>query len=183
MVSMKVFNAQLRTFEIDQRGTALIELAVVLPVLLAISLGVFEFGNAIYGRHLIENGIRDGARFAAGLPHDDATAISEAKNIAVTGVTSGGSLRVSWWDPLNAVSANRKGTISVVYTALADNGNVYCGTVATPAYCRGRDTSGNIYVVTVSTDVAYPALGFLGYLGLGTITLHASHEERLFGVR
>jgi hypothetical protein len=38
-------------------------------------------------------------------------------------------------------------------------------------------------MVTVSTNVAYGELGFLGYLGVGPVTLTASHQERLYGVR
>ena len=55
-----------QNFGKDQRGVAMIEMAAVLPVLLAIGLGVIEFGNAIYSKHLITNGVRDGARYAAG---------------------------------------------------------------------------------------------------------------------
>ena len=55
-----------KEFGNDERGAAIIEMAVILPVLLAIGLGVIEFGNVIYSQHLIFNGVRDGARYAAG---------------------------------------------------------------------------------------------------------------------
>ena len=156
-----------------EEGSAILELAVVLPVLLTIALGVFEFGRLIYSYHLIQNGVRDGARYVAGLTYDagNATLLSNnltaAQNIAARGVVSGGSNRVSWWAP---------STVSVGYANVA-NGPTSCGT--TRCY-RGGD---NIVVVTVSTSVAYVPLGFLGFLGLGDITLATSHQERLFGVR
>ena len=183
MAVMKKTCHYFRGFNNDQRGTALIELGVVLPILLAICLGVFEFGNAIYSRHLIENGVRDGARYAAGLVANDATAMSNAKNIALTGAISGGSLRVSWWDPLNVVVANRKGTIAVTYTAVPTTKTNYCGTATNPAYCRGADATHQIYLVTVSTDVPYSGFGFLGYFGLSNFSMHVEHVERLFSVR
>ena len=159
---MKAMRSSLRS---DDRGVAMVEMAVVLPVLLAIGLGVIEFGNLIFSRHLIENGVRDGARYAAGLPYN--TAAAAAKNIAQTGVTGGGtSYRVSWW--------NNPSMVNVVYTTVTNidgSGN---------KLYRGGDT---IPLVTVSTSVIYPSLGLLGYFGLGPITLSASHEERLFGVR
>ena len=187
MAVMKAFSIHVFRLKNDQRGTALIELAVVLPVLLAICLGVFEFGNAIYGRHLIENGVRDGARYAAGLPHSTVaeinTATTYAENIALTGAISGGSLRVSWWDPLNAVVANRKGTISVTFPPVPITKTNYCGTATNPAYCRGADATHQINLVTVYTDVPYAGLGFLGYFGLSNLTMHVEHVERLFSVR
>ena len=183
MAVVKAFSMHVYRLKNDQRGTALIELAVVLPVLLAICLGVFEFGNAIYGRHLIENGVRDAARYAAGFAANDTTAISNAKNIALTGAISGGSLRVSWWDPLNVVVANRNGTIAVTYTPVPITKTNYCGTATNPAYCRGADATHQINLVTVSTDVPYAGLGFLGYFGLSNLTMHVEHVERLFSVR
>jgi hypothetical protein len=86
-------------------------------------------------------------------------------------VASGGGNRVSWWAP---------STVSVSYENFANGptGCTYNG-VQTRCY-RGGD---NIVVVTVSTSVDYEPLGFLGFLGLGDITLTTSHQERLFGVR
>ena len=186
MAVMKAFSILVYRLKNDQRGTALIELAVVLPVLLAICLGVFEFGNAIYGRHLIENGVRDAARYAAGFAANDTTARANAANIAVTGAISGGSLRVSWWNPTknNACDgATHSGTISVCYTLVPITKTNYCGTAANPAYCRGADATHQINLVTVYTDVPYTGLGFLGYFGLSNLTMHVEHVERLFSVR
>ncbi len=178
MTTMTAFSPNIRSFKNDQSGTALIELAVVLPILLAISLGVFEFGNAIYGRHLIENGVRDAARYAAGLK--SSIADGDVKCIALTGGIQGGNCtpgtspsctttcRVAWW--------NNASTITVTPTPVP-NGPTSCGT--TQCY-RGPDP---IMLVTVSTDVPYAGLGFLGYFGLSNLTMHVQHEERLYGIR
>ena len=178
MTAMETFSTQLWKFENDQRGTALIELAVVLPILLAICLGVFEFGNAIYTRHLIENGIRDAGRYIAGLPYDSTKSAllaankTAAMNIALTGTsTTNTNYRVSYWNPSAAGFV-----FNVAYPTVA-NGPTSCGT--TRCY-RGPDT---ITMVTVSTDIPYQGLGFLGYFGLSNLTMHVEHEERLFGVR
>ena len=37
----------------DQKGAALLELAVALPVVMFIGLGAIEYGNMIYAYHLI----------------------------------------------------------------------------------------------------------------------------------
>ena len=170
---MKRALAGYRNIAGDERGSAILELAVVLPVFLTIALGVFEFGNLIYSWHLIHNGVRDGARYVAGLPYDAANStllsanLAKAQNITARGVDTGGSNRVSWWAP---------STVGVAYSTVA-NGPTDCS--GTRCY-RGGDS---ITLVTVSTSVAYQPLGFLGFLGLNAITLTSSHEERLFGVR
>ncbi len=157
----------------NERGNAILELAVVLPVFLMIALGVFEFGNLIYSWHLIQNGVRDGARYVAGLQYDASNTtllnanLAAAQNIAARGVNTGGTNRVSWWAP---------STVAIAYTTVA-NGATDCG--GERCY-RGGDS---IVLVTVSTSVAYQPLGFLGFIGLGSITLSTSHQERLFGVR
>ena len=153
-------------FERDERGAALIEFTVVLPVLLAIGLGVFEFGNAIYNYHLIANGVRDGARYAAGR-RADCGCDADIKNIAMKGVVSGGSYRVSWWDDsTKEISINRS-------TVTNDDGS------GNKLY----NYSGNVPLVTVKATVPYQPLGFLGYFGLGTPTFVVSHEERVVSVR
>ncbi len=170
---MKAKRNRLNRFKTDDKGTSLIELAVVLPVLLTIGLGIMEFGNMIYRQHLIVNGVRDAARYASGRPYDAAntaqtTNISTAAaNIAATGTISGGTNRISWWAP---------GAVSVTYTTVA-NGPTSCG--SSRCYRPIRDVA----IVTVSTSVAYQPLGFLGYLEQNAITLTASHQERVIGVR
>ena len=163
-------------FQRDERGAALIELTVVLPVLLAIGLGVFEFGNLIYNYHLISVGVRDAARYAAGL--QSGSADPDAKCIALTGGRSGANCnpaatpsctttcRVSWWD--------KASTITITPTNVSNNDGS-----GNKLYRGGA----NITMVTVQADVPYPSLGFLGYFGLGPITLTTNHEERVFGVR
>lgn len=154
-----------RQFHRDERGAAIIEMAVVFPVLLAIGLGVLEFGNLIYSYHLIANGVRDGARYASGLPKECCD--DDVKSIAMTGALSGADYRVSWWDDPATET-------TVTYSdVLNDDG------LGTPLY-RGGDV---IWRVTVTASVPYDSLGFLGYFGLNAPTLVVSHEERLIGVR
>ena len=46
------------------RGQALVEFALVLPILLLIILGVVDFGRAVYGFNTIGNAARSGGRVA-----------------------------------------------------------------------------------------------------------------------
>jgi len=163
----------------DDRGSALIEMAVVVPVLFTIGFGVIEFGNAIYSYHLIANGVRDAARYASGLEHDPGANDGNIKCIAMTGLVSGGACnpaaaasctsacRVSWWN-----DAATETTVSYdEFDNVDGSGN---------RIFRGQET---IWRVTVTANVSYESIGFLGYLGLSAPTLSVSHEERIIGVR
>lgn len=175
---MKAQKKIFSNFRNDQRGAAYIEMAVVMPVLLSICLGVFEFGNAIYSRHLIENGVRDAARYVAGIQYNNPGCVipqankDAAKYIALTGFSNTNTnYRVSFWNP------SATGFAFAVACTTAANGPTSCG--SKQCY-RGPST---IQMVTVSTDIPYQGLGFMGYLGLGTLTMHVQHQERLFGGR
>ena len=48
----------------DSRGTALIEMAFTLPLLLLISIGIIEFGRAFQTWQVLTNAAREGARVA-----------------------------------------------------------------------------------------------------------------------
>ena len=45
-----------------QRGTSIVEFAIVLPMLIILLLGIVEFGFALYDQAVITNASREGAR-------------------------------------------------------------------------------------------------------------------------
>lgn len=49
----------------EQKGHALVELALTLPLLLLVVFGIFEFGRAIYIKNTLNNAAREGARWAS----------------------------------------------------------------------------------------------------------------------
>ncbi len=48
----------------DQRGQSIVELALILPVLLILFMGVIEFGRIFHNYLIITNASREGARIA-----------------------------------------------------------------------------------------------------------------------
>jgi Flp pilus assembly protein TadG len=54
----------MRRFIRNERGTALLETALTLPLLLLVSVGIFEFGRAFQMEQIITNAAREGARLA-----------------------------------------------------------------------------------------------------------------------
>ncbi|MGH2395070.1 MAG: TadE/TadG family type IV pilus assembly protein [Candidatus Limnocylindria bacterium] len=61
----------LRSRAREERGQSLVEFAIALPLLLAIVIGIFEFGRAWNVRQVVTNAAREGARVAVIPTNDD----------------------------------------------------------------------------------------------------------------
>ena len=157
---------------LDQRGSALIEGATVIPLLIALVFGVFEFSWFFYQQHLVTIGLHDAADFLARSP-DPCNAASRAwkaeqqhaKNLATHGSLSGGAARVRGW------------TAQMVTTK--------CSKIVNPVEPNGlsRFRGASVYVVTASTQFTYPSLGFLSLLHLRSPVISASYSERAIAAR
>jgi Flp pilus assembly protein TadG len=146
-------------------GSALIEGAIIMPVLLILVLGVFEFSWLIDQQHLISTGIHDAARYIARSANPtDLTIQKRAKNLATTGAIDGDTARVKGW-----TTRDVEITYASVNNSVGTNG-------LTPF--RGGAV---IQSVTVSTIFTVPSLGFFGFLGLKPPALTVSHQERVIG--
>jgi Flp pilus assembly protein TadG len=147
------------------QGSALIEGAIIMPVLLILVLGVFEFSWLIDQQHLISTGIHDAARYIARSANPtDLTIQKRAKNLATTGAIDGDTARVKGW-----TTRDVEITYASVNNSVGTNG-------LTPF--RGGAV---IQSVTVSTIFTVPSLGFFGFLGLKPPALTVSHQERVIG--
>jgi Flp pilus assembly protein TadG len=159
----------------DREGSAVVEGAVLVPVLFTLLLGVYEFSWFFYQQHLISTGLQDAARYLARTSNpSDSTNQSKAKNLAVYGQDTSGTERVRGW------------TTSYVSVSVSSVAATNCG-ATTP--CRG----GAVTLITVctgtttatqdcsSTSFTDPALGFFGFLGLTAPSFNVSHSERWIG--
>jgi Flp pilus assembly protein TadG len=78
-----------------QRGAALIEMALTLPLLLLVSVSIFEFGRAFQTWEVLTNAAREGARVAV-LPNSTtAGAEDRARTYLNAGALNGGSATVT----------------------------------------------------------------------------------------
>lgn len=70
----------------DEHGLAAAEFAILLPVLLTIVLGTIEFGRIMYGREIVTNAAREGARagIVQGPPKRTAGEITTIANTYLT---------------------------------------------------------------------------------------------------
>jgi hypothetical protein len=174
-----------RLLHLDCRGSAAVELALVLPLLLVILFGSVELGNYFMNEHSLVKAVRDGARFAArqsftnypacsGSP--GGTVVADTKNVVMSGYLGGGS----------ALTPNIKAAdvaLSVSCTSTA-NGQEMLGIYRSRfgSTCNGSTANGCAQVVTVSASVTYlPILSAFGFTGIG-LHLNASSQAAVTGI-
>src|SRR5262245_16326757 len=63
-----------------RRGAATVELSVVLIVMILFMFGIFEFSRAIFIRQLVDNAVREGARFAVVNTGNDAVQTQQVQD-------------------------------------------------------------------------------------------------------
>lgn len=66
------------------RGQSLVEFALILPVLLVLVLGIFDFGRAIFAYNAVSNAAREGVRVA--IVNQNEAAIEAEALAATTGM-------------------------------------------------------------------------------------------------
>lgn len=155
----------------DCAGSALVEGAVVVPVLFVLMFGIYEFAWLFYQQQLILTGVRDATRYLArsATPCDYASPdwlIKEeyAKNLAITGSINGGKPRAKGW----TTSMVTPHCLVVENPPAADGLTAYRGGPA-------------VYVITVSARFTDPALGLFAVLGLLAPVISVAHSERATG--
>ena len=104
------FRSRLVRFALrDERGTQLVELAIVIPVVVLLLASVAEFGRFFYTYTTLSKATRAGARYLISQP--PGTKDAAGQNLVVYGSTAGGTQPVV--DKLGAAN------VRVVYNAAA----------------------------------------------------------------
>ena len=75
----------------NERGAALIETAITIPIILMIAVGIFEFGRAYQTWQVLTNAAREGARIAILTEKTDGDVQAAVKNY----MTSGGLVKAN----------------------------------------------------------------------------------------
>jgi Flp pilus assembly protein TadG len=165
---------QLKSLLGDTEGAVLVEFAVLAPVLVVLGLGAAEIGRAIQHHHTIEKSARDAARYLSRVPAScaggvDAADVTTAKKLAWTGYATGITPLLSYWqDPATNT------TITVTVDCFANDS----GTILNRA---NAEAGSSIPLVTVSIDVPYQDIGFLGVLGITAFSLKGTHSQVSIG--
>lgn len=159
-----------------RRATASIEMALVMPILLALLFGSAELGNYFMNEHSLMKAVRDGARFAARQSFDNytscsgspgGTVVDDTKKLVMNGYLAGGTAVLT--PNINT------GDISVTTSCSTNvNGQEMLGIY--------RDRASGAQIVTVSASVDYRSiLGSFGFSGLGA-KLNASSQAAVTGI-
>jgi Flp pilus assembly protein TadG len=93
-----------------ERGAALLEAAVTVPLILLISVGIFEFGRAYQTQQVLTNAAREGARLAVLDGPTDAEIRTRVNNYLTGGgltSLSDGNIGVNRLVPFNGATASQ----------------------------------------------------------------------------
>lgn len=154
----------------DRGGSAAVEMALSLPLLLILLFGAFELGYYFLSEHVVQKSVRDAARFGARLAMvnypsctvpSGGTAEQQIQRVARFGNASGtGSPRLFGW------TADSMTTVTIACDNISSygTGGIYA------------DFPNGAPVVTVTAQVPYPTL--FGTLGFGVMTLNLNSESQ-----
>lgn len=149
----------LSCFGCCRRGSAGIETAFALPVLLILGFAAADAGWLLSETHRMKSGLAAGAHYLA-RSRDVTTSEDGARNLAVSGqTTTGGAPRVKGWTAAQ---------VSVSYRLLDNTSGTYAG-------------GDQVRVVRLQSERPYEGFGFLRMAGVGALRVQAAHEERWTG--
>ncbi|MGI6379396.1 MAG: TadE/TadG family type IV pilus assembly protein [Anaerolineae bacterium] len=86
-----------------ERGQELVEFALILPLLLLLLVGIFEFGYVVFAQNTLSNAVREGARYGAVKPAETEKITERGKGLTSGLVEDAITWSVSWWDPPGCV--------------------------------------------------------------------------------
>ncbi len=145
----------------DARGNAVVEFALVLPLLLLLLTGITEIGRAYYQANAVEKGLRAGALFVGRNSFPlTAQVRTMVANLVKTGTLDGsGGYLVSGWADVDA-DLNIDDTLTFPV-----------------------DATTTIPVVRLTASVPLDPLmpGMLALVGLGDVTIELSQEQANVG--
>jgi hypothetical protein len=143
----------------DRRGVAATEFALLLPFLLLLLVGTYEFGSYLAQASSLEKSLRSGAMFAArsALPLSEQT-LATIGNIVRTGDPSGQQpVRIPGWSDPSA-------TLDVTTRTYSASGQ-------------------DVELIRLEASVPYEPLmaGFLSTFGFSDLRMRAAHEQAHVG--
>ena len=152
----------------DQSGAAAAEMALILPLVLALLFTTFEGSYYMICEHRVVKGVRDAARYAARLDLGNYTcpatfngSLPTVQNLTRTGALSGGTATVPGW-----VNSD----VTVAVTCASGQGGIYAA------------TGGNAPKVQISTRLVYPSImSTLGFTN-ATIYIGAAAQSPVIGI-
>ena len=139
----------------NQRGQAMVEMALVLPILILLMFGIFEFGRIYNYQLTLTNAVREGARFAAIGPFSD-TSPNDTDSATITAVKTEITNRVKAY-AVNLNTANL--TLNVQF--------------------QGSTTAAREPGDSAQVTAVYPVVENIPFMPLRTLNLHTTAIMRV----
>ena len=98
----------------DERGAAVVEFALILPVLVLFVFGIIQFGQAYSARIELTSAVREGARLAA-LGNTTEAAVAQATKAAAKGLNAN-DIQVTYTASPGSSCAGASSTTTVLVT-------------------------------------------------------------------
>lgn len=86
----------IRASDVERRGQALVEFALVIPLFMLIAIGIFEGARAIYTYNAMSNAVSEGLREA--IVHQDDAAITAEANRVLGGLAAQSTMTIDGSD-------------------------------------------------------------------------------------
>ena len=97
----------MRTRLRNERGAALLETAITIPIILLIAVGIFEFGRAYQTQQVLTNAAREGARTAVLPDATDAQVTTIVRNYLTSGGLTPVNPVITHNEPFGTVTASK----------------------------------------------------------------------------
>ena len=156
-----------------ERGAALVEFTVLMPLLFALMAGFIEFGMAMQRHHLVQKSLRDSTRYLAQVPGFDSTTPIDATPCNDT--PTGQALIAKNL----AIYGNIGGTGTPKIIGWGYDGVCVIGPTSRSVTFNGVTTE--VLVVQMTAQAPYNGVCFLSLLGFTGMTLGGSHEQAYLG--
>lgn len=123
-------------------GSALVEFAVALPLLVVIVVGIFDFGAAFNTKQELNNAMREAARFGAAQPTNDlANTTGVPASVDAIRVLVASYLQASRLNDCGLTTASGSSPATMVWTYITTSSGGCAGTL-TLTIMRGFSTAG-----------------------------------------
>jgi len=122
-------------------GSALVEFAIALPLLVVIVVGIFDFGAAFNTKQELNNAMREAARFGAAQPTNDLSNAGVPASVDAIRVLVVSYLRVSRINDCGLASAAGTNPATMIWTYSTTSSSGCVGTM-TLTIVRGFSTAG-----------------------------------------
>lgn len=159
-------SSRIRTFLGDESGTALVEFAMLLPMLLLVFAVIIEGGRLMWSYQSVNAGVRDAARYLARIAPGDIC-------------SSGGSVG-TYTAALEDIVRQKSGGGSIFPSKITVDSVLPTLTCVAGSY---RVSPAPVVEVTVTMTITFPFAGLFAFNGqsLGTLTKTVSDQSRVFG--